>query len=829
MDKHNKTRSLYFPERIIKAMNIIVDYPLTVVEAPMGYGKTTAVREHLLGMPHANILWQKIYDNSTDIFWEGFCRLFGELDIDRSCNLAQLGFPNDSVSLHEALKLIGGIELPEKTVVVIDDYHLVNGAEMGRFIEFLVVNEIDHLHIVLTVRFIEFLNIEELSLKGFLSHITKETFELMPNEITRYYKICGISLKDNEADKLYSITEGWISALYLLMLNFKESGNLIASRNVYNLVQNAIYEPFSEDIKHFLMSMCIFDSFTMEQAIYMWGDENAEKLIAEITGKNAFVNYDVSTKTYQIHNIFTNFLQEILEKKDENYKKKIYNKAGHWYRKTGEYLAATHFFHMAVDFESLLETVEIDRTSSFGIERKELLIKYFEECPSEIKQNHLVSLLVYAMCLITYNEIGLFQKVCGEFVTLLQSSGLKSDRVNRLMGEFELLLSFTRYNDIMGMSQHHKKACELMMEPSAFMDTKGSWTFGSPSVLYMFYRESGKLETEVLEIQEAMPYYYRLTNGHGMGAEHVMAAEWHFNKGDFENAEIEVYKALYLAGDALQPNIVICALFLQVRLTLMKGEYTNALALLKKMHEEIERKRVYTLIHTIDMCTGFMNMCLQQSDKIPEWLVQGDFKSSRLFFPARAFANILYGKALLMRGEYLKLLGIAEQFIGIASVFESILAKTYTTIYVAAANERIYRRGEAIQALKRALDMAMPDKVYMPFVENCDYIKPLLDELYSQGSYHKDIARILELYAVYEKAVKQMTKEYFTEKKPMLTERETEIAQHAAEGLSNKGIAEKLFISKNTVKTQLKSVFEKLGINSRSLLKQYFEVKTKIR
>lgn len=58
---------------------------------------------------------------------------------------------------------------------------------------------------------------------------------------------------------------------------------------------------------------------------------------------------------------------------------------------------------------------------------------------------------------------------------------------------------------------------------------KDSWTFGSLSVLYMFYRESGKLETEVQEMKEAMPYYYQLTNGYGTGVEHLMEAEWHFS------------------------------------------------------------------------------------------------------------------------------------------------------------------------------------------------------------------------------------------------------------------------------------------------------------
>lgn len=53
-----------------------------------------------------------------------------------------------------------------------------------------------------------------------------------------------------------------------------------------------------------------------------------------------------------------------------------------------------------------------------------------------------------------------------------------------------------------------------------------------------------------------------------------------------------------------------------------------------------------------------------------------------------------------------------------------------------------------------------------------------------------------------------------------MTEREREVAQLAAQGLSNKEIGKQLYISENTVKTQLKSIFAKLGINSRILLKQ---------
>ena len=92
--KQYNPKSLYFSDRITESMDRIFDHPLTIVEAPMGYGKTTAVREYL-NNAGVNVLWQRVYDSSTSSFWNGFGRLFRELDDDRSQSLIQLGFPDD--------------------------------------------------------------------------------------------------------------------------------------------------------------------------------------------------------------------------------------------------------------------------------------------------------------------------------------------------------------------------------------------------------------------------------------------------------------------------------------------------------------------------------------------------------------------------------------------------------------------------------------------------------------------------------------------------------------------------------------------------------------
>lgn len=817
-------KTLYFSDQIRAAMDGVFKCPLTVIEAPMGYGKTTAVKG-LLNREEIKLLWLTVHDSYVSSFWGGFSRLFNELNSTCAFSLDQLGLPNDSVSRQEALNIIKNMQLPIKTVIVIDDYHLLHNPDLDSFIILLVKNEIKNLHIVVNTRLALFEDLDELKLKGFAHHITKDSLELSPDEITRYYRLCGISLKADQADQLYSNTEGWISALYLVMLNFIEGGSFTTPNSIYKLLGKAVYEPFSQEIKDFLITMCIFNSFTLEQAAYMWGLPNTRRLIDEITSKNAFVNFDSRTNSYQMHNIFTNFLQEILAEKEAHYRQDLYKKAAQWFLQSGDFIAAMHYFYLCQDFDALLSTIEYARAKIIHSEHKTLLIQYMEDCPDKIKGRHYFALLIYAMRLFSFNERELFAKTCAEFITNIQADQtLDETAKNQLLGEYDLILSFTKYNNIKEMSEHHKRACRLMSKPTAVIDENGIWTFGAPSVLYMFYRESGQLAQHVNHMIEAMPYYYEIASGHGNGAEHVMQAEWYYNQGDLENAEIVIHKGLYAAQSQNQTAIGICALFLQMRLALFKGDFSGVKELAQKLRADIIERRDYIFIHTLDLCEAFIYASLKQPDRVPLWLARGDFSSSRLFFPVMAFANIIYGRVLLLKGEYLKLLGIAGQFRGVASVFPNLLASIYTAIYTAAANERIYRRDEAMEALRQSLDIAIPDKVYMPFVENCDVIRPLLEDLHRRGSYSNDIAEILRLYESYQQSVEHIIREHFTTlQKPGLTEREKEIARLAAGGFTNKEIGQRLFISENTVKTQLKSIFDKLEINSRSLLKQYIE------
>ena len=60
-----------------------------------------------------------------------------------------------------------------------------------------------------------------------------------------------------------------------------------------------------------------------------------------------------------------------------------------------------------------------------------------------------------------------------------------------LLGECDLIMSFLMYNDISAMSRLHRSASAQMSRPAISIQKSGGWTFGSPSVLMMFYRAPG--------------------------------------------------------------------------------------------------------------------------------------------------------------------------------------------------------------------------------------------------------------------------------------------------------------------------------------------------
>lgn len=111
----------YFSDRLWRKLAAIREKPLTVIEAPMGYGKTVAAREY---PRHHDIqtLWTPVLGGGPDIFWRDFCRSLGrafphaEETVD---SLRRLAYPRDAVYADAARELILNLDFQADTVFTI--------------------------------------------------------------------------------------------------------------------------------------------------------------------------------------------------------------------------------------------------------------------------------------------------------------------------------------------------------------------------------------------------------------------------------------------------------------------------------------------------------------------------------------------------------------------------------------------------------------------------------------------------------------------------------------------------------------------------------------
>jgi LuxR family maltose regulon positive regulatory protein len=153
--------------------------------------------------------------------------------------------------------------------MVIDDYHFARSPELDWMIEKIVWSKIKGLHLLIISRTKPAINLEELSLKGYCHLFKSDLFEMSRKEIKKYFQLFGHEITEDTAEKVYQISEGWITAVYLIMQRYSETGRLEPGRSIESLIETAVMSRYTDKEARLLKSLCILDSFTLPQVSYM--------------------------------------------------------------------------------------------------------------------------------------------------------------------------------------------------------------------------------------------------------------------------------------------------------------------------------------------------------------------------------------------------------------------------------------------------------------------------------------------------------------------------------------------------------------------------------
>jgi DNA-binding CsgD family transcriptional regulator len=136
------------------------------------------------------------------------------------------------------------------------------------------------------------------------------------------------------------------------------------------------------------------------------------------------------------------------------------------------------------------------------------------------------------------------------------------------------------------------------------------------------------------------------------------------------------------------------------------------------------------------------------------------------------------------------------------------IAITRTMLYQAAGN-----KDKALETLEMALSAATPTGLFRSFVDECEPLQALLVELTPRLTEKPVIAyayRLLEACGI-----APAKAEAGDRREALLSERELEVLQYLAQGLTYEEIGRQLFLSLNTVQFHVKNIYSKLLVNKR--------------
>lgn len=798
--------TIYISERLQESLRPVSRCQLTTVVAPMGYGKTTAVNWYLEERAKTELLRViriSVYSDNLAIFWKSVQDAFLRAGFDF---LGDYVCPSDAAGGGLLIDAIcHELEGEASCYIFIDDFHLLTDSRASGFLCKLANRLPGNVHLLVASRDRFLPAADAIRLGGKVYQIGTEQLRLNHTELAVYAHRCGTELSDEQVNSLLYSSEGWFSAVYLNLRTLSECGAL-PDRNsdIYTMFTAAMIDPLSEKQREFLAVMGLADEFTVEMAYYVTENEEAEQLLAVLTAQNAFVKCLPDGVTYRFHHMMKACAERtfltLAPAKQQNYRERF----GLWYEDNRQYLHAMAAYRKSGNYGALLRIIQKDAGILLSSLNPQEVTDGIGECPESVLKAHPLAILVLMRSMFNWRQIPKMMEMKGLLMaSIAEHPELSAQERGNLLGECDLIQSFLCYNDISAMSRLHRSASSQMSRPAISIHKSGGWTFGSPSVLMMFYRAPGELAGELAEMDECMPHYYKITDGHGQGAEKIMRAEAAFMQGRFTDAHIELESAYAQIEGNGQENMALCCDFLARRLSLcadieLRATFEQSYAALLRHHNA-------AWINIWNATGAYYHALTGQTDRIPSIYAEHRLSSVNLLAPGKPMTEMIENQVYLAQGAYAKVIGRSEGQLAVCSGMHYALVALHVRIQTAAAYEMLGKHKEARAWLAQALSDAELDGFVMPFVENYRYLEPLLSEQL-QGNL---IARVRELG---EARAQRQAGAARAAAFAILTDREYRIVCLMAQRLSNREIAEKLFLSEGSVKQYVKQIYAKLHI-----------------
>jgi LuxR family maltose regulon positive regulatory protein len=306
---------------LLAALDRAVAKKVTIISAPAGSGKTSLLRAWAdrPGQPHRLAVMQVQRDqHDAQQFWLALLTA-----VRQACAPTSRAEPPTATPDFNGRAMVDRVlselaDLRGLLILVIDDLHELISPDALAQLTRLLTNLPGDAHAVLATRRDLPLHLQQLRLAGELAEIRAADLRFSERETRELLDASGVALSDAGAALLHQRTEGWAAGLRLAVISLaghpdpelfvaEFSGS---DRTVAEYLIAEMLERQPDDVKDLLLRTSVLDRVNGELADLLTGSQGSERILLALEDANAFaVSLDPERTWFRYHHLFADLLR----------------------------------------------------------------------------------------------------------------------------------------------------------------------------------------------------------------------------------------------------------------------------------------------------------------------------------------------------------------------------------------------------------------------------------------------------------------------------------------------------------------------------------------
>src|SRR3954454_8095336 len=317
------------------------DFPLTVVRAPAGYGKTAAATAWAARAATPDrVAWLSLTerdDAPLAFWWHVVSALAFVGAIAPELRDAIAPDAADADALAEQLLLL---EAP--VILVLDAVDRVHNADVFAQLCRLLDTAGERLRILMTTRVEPPLPLHRYRVEGTVAELGLHELAFGPDDIRTVLAIHGVGATDAMAQHVEDLTEGWPAGVRMAARSLQAGGGLTdLDGQVGTYMRAEVLEDLAPDEQRILAQTSISDQLPVGLATALTGRQDADDVLRRLSYGNSFVHtVPGQPRRLRIHPLLRELLRTELGSTSPDVARDLHAQASDWFESQGDLVDA---------------------------------------------------------------------------------------------------------------------------------------------------------------------------------------------------------------------------------------------------------------------------------------------------------------------------------------------------------------------------------------------------------------------------------------------------------------------------------------------------------